>query len=65
MMCDALRRLMKPEMEEAIDKAVNEALDDNIRDFAKRMIRSGKCSDTDIVDITALTLLQVEDLRRK
>lgn len=64
-MCDALRELMKPEMDEAIDKAVTETENTTSKNVAKRMIRAGKYSDEDIVDVSGLTLSQVKVLREE
>lgn len=54
-MCDALRELMKPEMEEAVDKKA--------RDVAERMIRKEKYSNAEIADISGLTVDQVQEIK--
>ena len=60
-MCDALRELMKPELEEAADKGA----DKKAKDIAERMIRSEKLNDHDIAYYTGLTVKQVQELKNK
>lgn len=60
-MCDALKKLMKPELDAAVDAAI----DNKARDVAERMIRAGKLTDQDIADYTGLTLSQVRSLREE
>ena len=55
-MCDALRELMKPELEEAADKKA--------KDIAERMVRKDKYSDTEIADISGLTVKQVQKIKK-
>ena len=72
-MCDALRELMKPELEEEVRKAVGEATDkaydkgadNNKVETAERMIRKDKYSDTEIADISGLTVKQIQKMKNK
>ena len=64
-MCDALRELMKPELEEAADKAYDKGADKKAKDIAERMIRSEKLNDHDIAYYTGLTVKQVQELKNK
>lgn len=58
-MCDALKELMKPE----IDEAVGDAIDQNRIDTAERMIRKEKYTDSEIADISGLTVQQIQEIR--
>lgn len=64
-MCDALKKLMKPEIDEAVRKAVGDAINKNRIDTAERMIRAGKLSDQDIADYSGLTVQQIQKIRDK
>ena len=55
-MCDALRELMRPELEEAADKKA--------KDIAERMINVGKLSDQDIANYSGLTVKQVQKIKK-
>lgn len=59
-MCNALRELMKPEMEEALDNKAKETAEE----MAVTMIRHNEPDDK-IALYTKLTAEQVADLRRK
>lgn len=62
-MCDALRELVKPEIEEELGKAVGKAVDKNKITTAERMIRAGKLSEEDIAEYSGLTVKQVREIK--
>ena len=64
-MCDALRELMKPELEEATEKAAGNAADKKTMEVAERMINAGKLSDQDIADYSGLTVKQIQKMKNK
>ena len=62
-MCDALRELMKPEFDAAVNAAENKGINNAREEMARELLKDGTLSDEKIAAISKLTIERVKELK--
>lgn len=61
--CDALRELMKPEFDAAVNAAENKGINNAREEMARELLKDGTLSDEKIAAISKLTIERVKELK--